>query len=131
MVVAPYSNIALIELASEFHIPPQDVFGPEPDHDWCYYYEKASLARQQEKWEEVIRLGNEALQNGFSPQDDIEWMPFLQAYARAGDVERLDRIRRIMKNADPYVVLQVCQSLNRMTGLSQDTADVIQAFCAE
>jgi hypothetical protein len=131
MVAAPYSNIDLIEPASEFHIPPQDVFGPEPDHEWCYYYEKASLARQQEDWEEVVRLGNEALENGFSPQDDIEWMPFLQAYARAGDVERLDRIRRMMKNSDPYVVLQACQSLSRMTGLSLETADVIQAFCAE
>jgi len=29
-------------------------------HGWCYYYQKANLARQQGDWEQVIALGREA-----------------------------------------------------------------------
>lgn len=25
--------------------PPETIFGPEPAHTWCYYYQKADLAR--------------------------------------------------------------------------------------
>jgi hypothetical protein len=131
MVVAPFSEIDLIDLDAEEHLPPSVVFGPEPAHEWCYFYEKASLALQRNDWEEVVRLGNEALIKGFSPQDDIEWMPFLQAYAHAGDLDRLDRIRIMMKNSNPYVNLHVCQSLNKMTDLSQDVARIMTSFCGE
>ena len=26
---------------------PEFIFGPEPDHTWCYYYQKAELALQE------------------------------------------------------------------------------------
>lgn len=130
MVIAPFSDTGLIDLASDPSFPPQVVFGSEPSHDWCYYYTKADLARQGENWNEVVRLGNEALERDLAPQDDIEWMPFLQAYAHAGDVDRLDEIRRMMKNAEPFVTLQVCQKLNAMSGLRPGVLKVANTFCA-
>jgi hypothetical protein len=56
-------------------------------------------------------------------------MPFLQAYAHAGDADRLDEIRRMMKNAEPFVTLQVCQKLNAMTGLRPGVMEVANTFC--
>ena len=41
--------------------PPASLFDPEPEHDWCYYFEKAELARQRGDWQEVTRLGDQAL----------------------------------------------------------------------
>jgi hypothetical protein len=131
MVVAPFSDTDLIDLDAADHVPPGVVFGPEPPHGWCYYYEKADLARQRGEWAEVVRLGDEAMQAKLVPQDDIEWMPFLQAYARAGDAERLDRVRRLMKNSDPFVVRQACQRLGELPVLSSDVVKVIQALCSE
>lgn len=128
MVVAPFSELQHIDLSAEPQMPPQIVFGAEPAHDWCYYYEKADLARQRGGWEEVVRLGDEALQKGFVPQDDVEWMPFLQGYARTGDMDRLDKIRRLMKNSDPYIVRQVCQNVGTMPQISDAVKEAIHSF---
>ncbi|MGB8982439.1 MAG: hypothetical protein WCC12_11230 [Anaerolineales bacterium] len=131
-LIAPHSDINLIDLQSAAHIPPQVVFGPEPAHEWCYYYEKASLARQHDDWDEVLALGNQALKEGYAAGDDIEWIPFLQAYARAGNVESLREIHRLMKNSHPYVVRQVCQSVGGMSDLSQTAKETFDSsFCIE
>ncbi|MEW6287191.1 MAG: hypothetical protein AB1509_13280 [Chloroflexota bacterium] len=132
MLIAPFSDAGNIIVDAESHTPPRLAFGAEPPHGWCYYYEKASLARQRGEWDEVVRLGNEALERGFLPQDHIEWMPFLQAYAREGKTDRLIEIKRYMRKADPFVFSQVCQSLASLPGLDEQTMGVINAYyCAE
>jgi len=30
---------------------------PEPAHDWCFYYQKASLAAQDNNWQQVAGAG--------------------------------------------------------------------------
>jgi hypothetical protein len=128
MVILPYSDITNIDLNVKAHTPPQIVFGPEPVHDWCYYYEKADLARQRGDWEEVVRLGEEVLKKDYRPDDHIEWMPFQEAYARAGNIDRLDRLRRLMKNSDPYIIRQVCQNLRALPQLSDSVMDAVNSF---
>lgn len=131
-LVAPFSKAENVVLDAEFHTPPSTIFGDEPPHEWCYYYEKASLARQRGEWDEVVRLGEETLRKNFVPQDPIEWLPFLQAYARAGNTDRLIEIKRYMRKADPFVFFQACQSLASMQGLDEKTVEVINAYyCAE
>lgn len=132
IVTAPYSDLSKINLDSEPHIPPRVVFGPEPEHDWCYHYEKADLARQRGDWDEVLRLGNAVLEQGYAPTDAIEWMPFLQAYARSGDEERLEEVNSLMKNADPYILRQVCQNVSSIAELSDSTRELIDSlYCTE
>ncbi len=130
MLVASFSDAGNVIVDAETHTPPSMVFGEEPPHTWCYYYEQASLARQRGEWGDVVKLGNEALEKGFLPQDYIEWMPFLQAYARDGNTDRLIEIKRHMRKADPFVFLQVCQSLASIQGLDEQTIGVINAnYC--
>ncbi|MDZ4159744.1 MAG: hypothetical protein U1B80_08135, partial [Anaerolineaceae bacterium] len=69
--------------------PPQDIFGPEPSHTWCYYYQKADLARQLGDWERVVSLGDTARSKGYHPQvpgsnTPPEWRPFILGYAHLG-----------------------------------------------
>jgi hypothetical protein len=82
--IAGYSRIDLIDLSEEEKIPPQAPFGEEPPHTWCYYYQKASLARQRGDWEKIVSLGEEAAELGFGPRHTSEWMPFFVGYIRAG-----------------------------------------------
>lgn len=63
------------------------IFGKEPAHTWCYFYEKADLARQTHSWEEVIDLYAEAAQNNYSPKSVGEFLPLLQAQAALGQLE--------------------------------------------
>jgi hypothetical protein len=82
------SNLSQIERDPVDHWqPPVSIFGPEPEHTWCYYFEKADLAYQYEDWQEVIRLMDEANAQGFAPTDMKEYLPLLDAYLRMGKVE--------------------------------------------
>ncbi|MEX1071026.1 MAG: hypothetical protein WEC37_00210 [Anaerolineales bacterium] len=66
-------------------LPDKSIFGGEPQHGWCYYFEKAELARQQANWAEVIRLMSDAETQGLSPNIGIEWLPLVESYANTGD----------------------------------------------
>jgi hypothetical protein len=73
-------------------VPPKTIFGGEPEHGWCYFYQKANLARQRIDWEAVGALGDEAQELGLSPHDMTEWLPFIEGYARAG---RFDQVANL------------------------------------
>jgi hypothetical protein len=118
------SKLEQIEVDSPAPQVPEFLFGPEPPHDWCYYYEKAVLARQNGDWDEVLRLGREAVDAGYSPEDLIEWMPFLQAYAMAGEEKSLTRLASIVWS-DKFVGKQACQLLSGMQGLAPNIEAVI------
>lgn len=91
--MAPFSEIDHIWTDMPENIPPSIVFGPEPEHGWCYYYQKATLARQKEDWDEVRRLGDEAnAKNVFYTATEIEWLPFIQAYTLTGDTDKVTEI---------------------------------------
>ena len=68
---------------SAVSVPPS-VLGPEPAHRWCYYFEKADLARQQEDWAKVAEIGDEVFTIPYYPDDPSEYLPFVEAYARTG-----------------------------------------------
>ena len=72
--------------------PAKIIFGNEPEHGWCYYYQLASLARQKGDWQEVVRLGNEAAQSGLQPTDVSEWMPFYEGYANLSMFDEANNI---------------------------------------
>jgi len=129
-VIGPYSEIEHVLINEIHHPPPTVVFGPEPQHDWCYYYEKADFERQRGDWESVVSLGNEAQERGFAPADPIEWMPFLQAYASAGDVDRLTELAPAV-TADPYIATQACQILKTLQPLDSIMEVIDSLYCLE
>ncbi len=67
--------------------PPTEIFGPEPDPDWCYYFEQADLARQKRDWERIVSLGEQAfeLNQRLYEVNAPELLPYIEAYARTGD----------------------------------------------
>lgn len=91
-LVAPFSRVDLIDPWAEARTPPAVIFGREPVHGWCYYYQKASLARQKEDWQEVVRLGDEVRSKGLRPNHALEWMPFYQGYAYASQFETANEV---------------------------------------
>lgn len=67
--------------------PPTELFGSEPEHSWCYLYQKADWARQMQDWSQIVELADEARsQQGHHPADNRfktphEWLPFIEGYA--------------------------------------------------
>jgi len=64
-----------------------EVYEPEPDHDFCYYFEKADLARQFRDWEAVITFAETALALEH-PYNPAEQMVFIEGYAHVGEWAR-------------------------------------------
>ena len=108
--ILEFSSVDQIDLAAKPVIPPEAIFGPEPAHDWCYYYQSAEQAKQAGDWNTVVRLGNEAYAARLTPIDLAEWLPFLEGYLWAGDK---DKVEDIKSRLDAPLVKQVCDQLWR------------------
>lgn len=131
ILFAQYSDMSRILPWGESRIPHLTVFGPEPPHNWCYYYQKASLARQQQNWDEILHLADEVEQHGFKPRDPIEWLPFLEAYAHQNKAQEIDRILKKMSDKREYFALsQICRFFEDQPQLGQETTEVITRYCA-
>jgi hypothetical protein len=124
---AAKSKVENIVLSGPSHLPPDYLFGPGPEHGWCYYFQQADLARQSGDWEEIVRLYDEAKKQGLTPNDQIELMPFLQAYAYLGDQPKVKQIASII-NAEPWYRLQACQVLRGMGDQGYPLGPDMQAY---
>lgn len=126
--IGSYSEIEHVLTNETHHLPPAMVFGSEPSHSWCYYYEKAELARQQGDWDEVRQLGDDARANQvFSTAYLIEWIPFIQAYAISGDFESIKEISSLYHG--PYLDKNNCSSLMN-SKISAETQQKLESlFC--
>ena len=90
----------LFEENPERFVP--DVLADEPAHEWCYYYQKASLANQKEDWDEVIRLSEEAIANGYDTKNTFEYFPFVEAYLQTGQFEMAFEYSEEIQNRAGY-----------------------------
>ena len=69
-----------------------DIFGMEDTSTWCYYFEKADLARQFSKWDEVVNLWKGALKAGYTPGNGVEYLPFIEGFAHVGDWKTAEKM---------------------------------------
>lgn len=127
---ASASNIKLIRTEQPVPLPDEVVFGLEPDHGWCYYYQKASLAYQQGDWAAVVEQGNKARRSRLSASDPVEWVPFLHAAIMLADRDEILWLAPRIKKSQ-FITRQVCTSIERMSGLDAEIERFAQnAFCA-
>jgi len=87
------------------------------------------LARQQEDWDTILKIGDEIKALNLSPNDPVEWMPFLQAAAIAGDKKQMKQISTRI-NTEQLYKQQACQNLRAMEELTTETQDYAsELFC--
>jgi len=110
-VAMPLSRVELISAAETAATPPA-VLEAEPEHGWCYFFEKADLAIQSGQWEAVEALAQEVEHLGLAPgaREADEWSPFITGLARNGNwqsaVELTRRAYRANTKLSDYYCLQ-------------------------
>lgn len=82
--VGEYSHVDRVLPSGISPVPPSAIFGAEPAHGWCYYYQKASLARQKGEWQEIGKLYDQLLELGLDTDDKSEMIPFFEALVNLG-----------------------------------------------
>ena len=91
------------------------IYGPEPEHSWCYYFERADLARQLGNWDEVVSLGDKALKLADHPNNPVERFVFIEGYAHTGNWDRaLTLSKESYQVSKEYVAPLLCRLWKRI-----------------
>ena len=139
----PASSLGRIGGQPAAGYPPQDFFGKEPAHGWCYFFEKADLARQLGDWGQAAELADQARQRGYDPgakgsNSPHEWMPAIEAYAHVDRWEDARDLTLASFSEDPNYGRSLCRLWDRigketLPGAAQESAQAAvraQLACA-
>lgn len=132
----PASNLTRIKAtAAADGYPPQTMFGNEPEHGFCYLFQKAELARQDEDTSRWLKLSEEAVENY---GDDLEryktpheWLTFIEGFARAGrwqDAKDLTLQARVIRDGE--FSSYFCSTWMRLNKETPDGTDKDEAVSA-
>lgn len=92
--------------------PPETIFGQEPDHNWCYYFEKAELSRQQNNWQGIVQLADAAFDRQLYTKQAEELLVFIEGYARTGDWQRALELSNLAYETSKQVETSLCKLLH-------------------
>lgn len=123
-----FSNLDQILDSQRPPTPNSAIFGSELPHGWCYYFEKADLARQLGDWEAVLDLEAQALSFGLEPALGAEYVPFIEAHSRTGGwSEALELSQRALE-ISPGLEITLCNNWVRFKALEEgsDKATAVQ-----
>jgi len=107
--------------------PMTDIFGAEPEHGWCYYYQKAALAAQHQDWQTAAALGDEAFMLSDQPNDPMERVPFIEAYAHTGRWARSLELTSDAASITPLMQPVMCRLWERIERETEATPEQAEA----
>ncbi len=116
--IIPISNMSEISLGDGTSAPDRATFGTEPAHTWCYYFEKADLARQMQDWQTVLKLGAEAKARGLGSKSGSEYLPFIEAYAQTGQWSQAYQMSEDAQNNTAGLHPLLCNNWQRFAGIA-------------
>jgi hypothetical protein len=100
--------------AAPADMPPAAIFGNEPQRTWCYYFEKADLARQFSRWEDAVQLWREAGDQQLRAPNGFEMIPFIEAFARVNawqDAQALTRQAQVLPDRSTALLCDLWRDL--------------------
>ena len=131
--VGAYSHVDRIIPTGTAPVPPHSIFGNEPAHDWCYYYQKASLARQSGNWEEVGKLYDEVRKLNLDTDDKSELIPFFEGLVNSGRYEEAKALYKEEIKGQNEVRFPLCTFLAKDPGyppaFGYDYQNVYELLC--
>lgn len=119
--LAAGSDISLIKKATEEVSLPQDIYGKQNNQTWCYYFEKADLARQYQQWDEIVRLWDEAKSIGERADNGFEYIPFIEGFGHAEDWEQVKSLTKLANRVTEGLEPSLCSALDRLAASAPDT----------
>ncbi|HWR66667.1 MAG TPA: hypothetical protein VN364_11160 [Bellilinea sp.] len=120
----PLSNLDRISVnAPTPAVPPVKYFGEGNQNQWCFYFENADLARQQQEWGKVIDFFNQANSAGFAPTNIPEWLPLMEAYLSTDQIDKAVVVSAGITAEDPTETASLCSLLIKTFSESNTSAD--------
>jgi hypothetical protein len=95
---------------------------------WCYYYEKADLARQTGDWEGAAALGLEAGRGDLAPQNEAERAPFILAFAHTSRWELARQWSLAAWEESPWTGELLCSLWETIEAEAPESPEKLQAL---
>jgi len=125
------SDINLIKQTETEPTLPKEIYGETNSQTWCYYFEKADLARQYGQWDEIVRLWDEAKATGERPDNGFEYIPFIEGLGHTGDWEQVKEMTKFAKRVTSGLEPSLCGAMDRLAvsaPASQERDNTIQGL---
>lgn len=131
--IIPISDVNNIGLGDGSRVPNPAIFGAEPAHTWCYFFEKSDLARQMKDWKTILSLGKQAQAKGFVPVSGSEYLPFIEALAQTGDWVQANELSITAQKLTPGLEPVLCNNWGRFQQITagQDREPYLEKAKAE
>lgn len=133
--VGTHSLIKRIEPEAEAPVPPEPIFGKEPAHGWCYYYQKASLARQLGDWQGIGQLYDETVRLNLQAGDRSELFPFIEGLVNLGRYDDAKLLVDANIKGREKLSYELCESISKDPGypseFGYDYESLYQVLCTE
>jgi len=123
------SDINLIQQTDSEPTLPESIYGKQNNQTWCYYFEKADLARQYGQWDEIARLWAESKSVGEQADNGFEYIPFIEGFGHLEDWEQVKVLTKFAKKVTAGLEPSLCSALDRLAvdaPASQQRDDTIQ-----
>jgi hypothetical protein len=121
------SNINLIKPGSA--TLPEIIYGKQKEKGWCYFFEKADLARQYQQWDEIGQLWKEAQSAGEQADNGFEYIPFIEGYGHLEDWGQVKLLTHTANKITAGLEPSLCTALDRImagTPASQERDNTIR-----
>ncbi len=105
----------------------RSIFGAPPTDDWCYFYQKADLARQLKDWESIPGLYRQSQEGGYLPYNGTELIPFIEGFAMTADYQQAVRLSGEAASMSEGVDEVLCQTWSRIAGQTGASAEAGEA----
>lgn len=122
------SNLSRIVDLETPGYPPVDIFGSELPHGWCYYFEKADLAKQLNQWDKIPELYEEATSLGFNTNYAPELTPYIFGYALTGNLDKAVELTNISKTMAEKMKPYLCDQWTAIKNLSNSSQEIIDVY---
>ena len=109
------SDINLIkQVNGEDPAPPEEIYGKQNKKSWCYYFEKADLARQYDDWNQVVQLWDEAQKVGERADNGFEYIPFIEGFGHTEDWGQVKSLTKFANRVTSGLGPSLCSAMDRL-----------------
>ncbi|NMB55995.1 MAG: hypothetical protein GYA15_14975 [Leptolinea sp.] len=124
-LAAKYSNPQLLQGDNLSDVKQLDQFRTKIKNKWCFYFQISNRLAQNQAWEQIIEIYNEAESSGMSSSQSEEYFPLLQAYLQMNRItDALELTQRLNKNPDAQHTL--CKQWTQILTAVSFPEEVIQ-----
>jgi hypothetical protein len=122
----PFSNLEQIKTTGGMTAPLPPPFEPILGPSWCYFFQKADLARQRGEWQTVAALADAAFNLGYpdSPAKHVnEYELYIEGYAHIARWEKAKELTFEAIKFDPLLETMLCKTWTRIESDTEASAE--------